>query len=239
MSYQNIFKRYELKYLITKDEERALFEIMNGYMTPDKFGKSTISNIYFDTPDKLLIRRSSEKPCYKEKLRVRSYGVAKENSTVFVELKKKYDGIVYKRRMDMTEKAATDYLTHHIPLAEPTQISKEIDYFLDFYGDIKPSVFLSYEREAFFSKTDGNFRMTFDENILMRDYDIALTAGIYGESILPRGMVLLEVKTALRLPKWLLDFLSENKIYKTSFSKYGSAYKKALLTASGGKQNVA
>ncbi|WP_027399019.1 polyphosphate polymerase domain-containing protein [Anaerovorax odorimutans] len=240
MSYQNIFKRYELKYQITKEQKEELLKIMGDYMIPDKFGKSTISNLYFDTPNKLLIRRSLEKPKYKEKLRVRSYGVAKPDSTVFVELKKKYKGVVYKRRMSMKEQAAVDYLLNGFPLDNPSQISREIDYFMDLYDNIEPSVFLSYEREAFFSKTDENFRMTFDENILFRDYDFSLTNGIYGENILPQGMALLEVKTALGIPSWLLDFFSENKIYKTSFSKYGNAYKQLMLQKSlGGIKNVA
>ena len=88
MSYQNTFKRYEIKYLITEQQMELLKELMYRYMLPDKFGKSIISNIYFDTPSKLLIRRSLEKPIYKEKLRVRSYGTATDDSTVFIELKK-------------------------------------------------------------------------------------------------------------------------------------------------------
>lgn len=229
MNYQNIFKRYELKYLITKEEKKALFEIMKEYMEPDEYGKSTINNIYFDTPDKLLIRRSLDKPVFKEKLRIRSYGATSPESTVFIEIKRKYDDIVYKRRIGVCEKVAMDYLIEGIPLINKSQISKEIDSFMDFYREIEPSIFLSYEREAFYSKTDENFRMTFDERILTRGYDLSLTSGNYGESNIPEGMVVLEIKTVLGVPKWLLDFLSENKIYKTSFSKYGNAYMKLML----------
>lgn len=229
MSYQNVFRRYELKYLITKEDKKALLEIMNEYMKPDEFGKSNISNIYFDTPYKLLIRRSLDKPYYKEKLRVRSYGVANPDSTVFIEIKKKFNGVVYKRRINLNEKTATNYLVGHIPLLNQSQISKEIDYLMNVYGNVEPSVLLSYDREAFFSKIDQNFRMTFDENILMRDYDLSLTSGIYGRSYMPEGKVLLEVKTVFGIPKWLLCFLSGNKIYKTSFSKYGNAYMKFML----------
>jgi len=239
MSYQNIFKRYEVKYLLTKEQQQRLLHIMSDYMNPDKFGKSTISNTYFDTPDKLLIRRSLDKPDYKEKLRVRSYGVANSDSTVFIELKKKYKGVVYKRRMDLHEHIATDYLCEHTPLENPTQISKEIDYFMKLYQNIEPAVFLSYEREAFYSRSDSNFRMTFDENILYRDYEISLTRGIFGNRILPENIVLLEVKTEMGIPRWLLSFLSENKIYKTSFSKYGNAYKYSILPKFiGGIKNV-
>lgn len=229
MSYQNIFKRYELKYLLSKEQQLSLLQVMKEHMVPDKYGRSTISNIYFDTPDKLLIRRSLDKPRYKEKLRVRSYGIAKSDTTVFVELKKKYQGIVYKRRISMSEHIATDYLVHQEPLKEQSQISREIDYVMKLYDRIEPSVFLSYDRAAYYSIVDENFRMTFDETILARDYDLSLTKGSYGESILPEGNVLLEVKTVLGLPRWLLDFFNENRIFQTSYSKYGCAYRQILL----------
>ncbi len=240
MNYKNIFRRYELKYIITKNQEQKLFKIMSNHMNPDKYGKNTICNIYYDTPNKLIIRRSLESPCYKEKLRVRSYGVASKDSPVFIEIKKKYDGVVYKRRISMTEEEATNYLTKGIEIKNKTQISKEIDYFMHFYNNIEPSVLLSYDREAFFDKYDSDFRITFDDNILMRDYDLSLTKGIYGTDILQKGTVLMEVKTAMGMPKWLLEFLSENNIYKTSFSKYGNAYTKILLPKrKGGFKNVA
>ncbi|NLB19802.1 MAG: polyphosphate polymerase domain-containing protein [Clostridium sp.] len=229
MSYQKTFRRYELKYLITKDQQEELIYRMKKYMAQDEFAKSTISNIYFDTPDKLFIRNSLEKPIYKEKLRVRSYGTPSADSAVFIELKKKYKGVVYKRRINMEEKIASSYLVDRMPLLEKSQISNEIDYLYDIHSNLEPSVFLSYEREAFFSKTDTNFRMTFDQNITFRDYDLSLTSGVYGEKILDDQWVVLEVKTVYGLPKWLLDFFNECQIVKTSFSKYGSAYTQHIL----------
>lgn len=229
MSGNTVFSRYEIKYLITKEQKNRLLEVMDIHMKPDDFGKSTICNIYFDTPDKVLIRRSLEKPCYKEKLRLRSYGVSNPESTVFLEIKKKYKGVVYKGRIKLDEKSATRYLVGHVPLIQQNQISKEIDYVLYSYKNLEPSVFLSYEREAFFSMEDGNFRMTFDENILMREYDMLLTSGIYGNPVLSEDMVVLEVKTVLGIPDWLLNFLDENKLYKTSYSKYGNAYMNLML----------
>lgn len=187
MSQNNVFKRYELKYLLTKEEKKALSKIMSHYLRPDEFGKSTIRNIYYDTADKLLIRRSLDKPIYKEKLRVRSYGRARPDSQVFIEIKKKYKGIVYKRRMSLEEKIARNYLVKNIPLENETQISREIDYLIKVYGRVQPSIFLSYEREAYFSITDPNFRMTFDQNIITRDYDLSLDSEIYGESDLLEG----------------------------------------------------
>lgn len=240
MNIQNVFKRYEIKYLITKKQDQLLKLAMEEHMTLDQYGKKTIRNIYFDMPNKLLIRRSIEKPLYKEKLRVRSYDLASAESQVFIELKKKYDKVVYKRRMSMSEAMSRQYLKEGQPLENSSQISREIDYFMTFYKGIEPSIFLSYEREAFYGIEDQDFRMTFDEEILFRDYDLSLQSGIYGERILDKGMVILEVKTALGIPMWLNDFFSENKIYKTSFSKYGNAYELFMLPKSlGGRKDVA
>lgn len=192
-------------------------------MQDDKYGRNTICNIYFDTPDFLLIRRSLEKPEYKEKLRVRSYGVANHNSETFVELKKKYDSVVYKRRIEMTEAEAIRYTCNREKITE-SQISKEIDYCFKLYNSLQPKVFLSYEREAFYSRTDHNFRVTFDENVLWRDYDLSLCKGVYGTPVMDPDMVIMEVKTADAIPLWFTEILSKNHIYKTSFSKYGNAY---------------
>ena len=150
MSYQAIFKRYEIKFLISKSQVEELKYIMFEYMKADKYGKSTICNLYFDTPDFLLIRRSIEKPLYKEKLRLRSYGSATEEKKVFPELKKKYKGIVYKRRLEMSEKQAMACLTGK-EIFPNTQIGKEIAYCFERYQGLAPRVFLSYEREAFYN----------------------------------------------------------------------------------------
>lgn len=198
-------------------------------MEPDEFGKSTIRNIYYDTPNKLLIRRSIAKPEYKEKLRVRSYKQVKENSKVFIEVKKKYKGIVYKRRMALEEKTAKSYLSGNLSLLDESQISKEIDYLMTYYKNLEPAIFLAYDREAYFNREDSSFRMTFDENLIIRDYDMSLSSPVYGEADMLKGKIVLEVKTVLGMPQWLLDFSSENKIYKASFSKYGNAYMKFLL----------
>ena len=231
MAYQAVFKRYEIKYLMTLRQAENLKRIMNGHMTGDRFGNSTICNIYLDTPDYLLIRRSLDKPVYKEKLRFRSYGVAKRESEVFCELKKKYNGIVYKRRLSMREAELNDCVSRGC--FPDTQIGKEISFCFTRYPMLLPKVFLSYEREAFYAKDDDSFRMTFDKNILWRDYDLSLNKGVYGNNVLGFDDVLVEVKTAGGIPLWLVKFLSDNKIYKTSFSKYGRAY--AQLTGEAAK----
>ena len=218
------FKRYELKYLITQKQKSILLNAMAAYMQEDAFGRSTICNVYYDTPDSLLIRRSLEKPVYKEKLRVRSYGTATPEKEVFVELKKKYKGVVYKRRVSVKQSRAEAYLDYHVPLPVQNQITEELDYFLAFYKELKPAVFLSYEREAFYGRDDEDLRITFDENILWRDEDISLCSRPYGTPILDKDMVLMEIKVANAMPLWLSGLLSEEGIYKTSFSKYGQAY---------------
>ena len=224
MKYQNVFKRYEVKYLITRKQQKIILQAMENLTVPDKYGKSTICNLYFDTPDYLLIRRSIEKPVYKEKLRLRTYGMAHSDTQAFAEIKKKYKSVVYKRRVDMPYSQALNYLKGKGG-APGGQINSEIEYFLQFYENLAPRVFISYERQAFYSKDDPDFRMTFDQNILWRDYDLDLTKGIYGNKILQDNMVLLEVKTKGAIPLWLTAVLIQNKIYKTSFSKYGNAYK--------------
>ena len=193
-------------------------------MKLDKYGRTTIRNIYFDTDNYRLIRRSIEKPAYKEKIRIRSYAQATADSTVFVELKKKYEKVVYKRRVPLCEADAMAWVCRENPCPVNTQISREIDYFIDFYGKLNPTVFLSYEREAYYDKCGGDFRVTFDDNILCRDRDVKLSSSVYGTPILPEGKVLMELKCSGGIPLWMVEVLSRERIYKTSFSKYGTAY---------------
>ncbi len=223
MAYQAVFQRYEMKYLLTVPQYHAMLRFLAPYMRPDDYGKSTVCNLYFDTPNFLLVRRSLERPVYKEKLRLRSYGVANADSEAFVELKKKFKKVVYKRRVVLPEARAMGYLCRGEAVPE-TQITREIGYALQRYAPLAPKVFLSYEREAFYAKEDHDFRVTFDRNILWRDYDLSLCSGIYGTPVLRENQVLMEVKTAMGVPMWLARYLSANGIFHTSFSKYGTAY---------------
>lgn len=224
MAYQSVFKRYELKYLLTKEQKGKVLQAMAPYMELDKYGRTTIRNIYYDTENFRLIRHSIEKPAYKEKLRIRSYGKAEPYSPVFVELKKKYDSVVYKRRMAMAETEAMNWVAGDMPCLRENQIVDEIDYFLDYYKTLHPVVFLSYEREAFFAKDGSDFRVTFDDNILCRQEELSLEADIWGTSLLEEGLVLMELKCSGGIPLWMTQILSGEHIYKTSFSKYGTAY---------------
>ena len=224
MAFQTVFKRYELKYMLTLEQKEKILEAMSPYMQLDKYGRTTIRNIYFDTDSYRLIRRSIEKPAYKEKIRIRSYSQATADSTVFVELKKKYQKVVYKRRLPLCEADAMSWVCLERACPVDTQISREIDYFIDFYGKLNPTVFLSYEREAYYDKGGGDFRVTFDDNILCRQTDVNLCSTTYGTPILPEGKVLMELKCSGGIPLWMVEALSRERIYKTSFSKYGTAY---------------
>ena len=224
MAYKEVFKRHELKYILTKEQKERILEYIQPYMSLDQYGRTTIRNIYFDTENYRLIRRSIEKPDYKEKLRVRSYVSAKPDDKVFVELKKKYEKIVYKRRLSMTESTAMQWLAGKASYAEDSQIAREIEYFLQYYEGIKPRLFLSYEREAYYCKDGTDFRVTFDENVLCRQEDITFSSDAKGIPILDENKVLMEIKCSGGMPMWMAEILSGEKIYKTSFSKYGTAY---------------
>ena len=225
MKVQTVFKRYELKYLLTNEQREMLLKKMNSYMRLDQYGHTTIRNIYFDTDNFRLARHSIEGPPYKEKLRVRSYKCAKPGDEVFIELKKKYDSVVYKRRLTLPLDRTMECLCGHKELPVHSQIADEINYFCSYYRTIRPVVFLSYEREAYYSLDGSDFRVTFDENILYREEELSLGKPVYGIPLLDKGRVLMEIKTPGGIPLWMTNFLTEQKIYKTSFSKYGAAYK--------------
>lgn len=229
MAFQTVFKRYELKYLLTKEQKEKILRAMEPYMAMDQYGRTTIRNIYFDTDNYRLVRHSIEKPAYKEKLRIRSYSKAEPESTVFVELKKKYKKVVYKRRISMPEEEAMEWVLGEQHCQKETQISEEVDYFLQYYEFLHPVIFLSYEREAFFSRDQSDFRVTFDDTILCRQEDLSLESEVYGTPLLLEGMVLMEIKCSSGIPMWMIQVLSQEHIYKTSFSKYGTAYQTMIF----------
>jgi len=244
VTYQAIFKRYEIKYILTKAQKEILLKAMAPHMTLDEYGRTTIRNIYFDTENYRLIRRSIEKPAYKEKLRIRSYSQASPESPVFIEIKKKFDSVVYKRRLSMPESSAMAWICEEgaeIPSTLPKgtsvfQIAKEIDYFKDFYRGLRPTVFLSYEREAFYSNDGSDFRVTFDDHILCRQERFSLTEPPGGTSILEDDKVLMEIKTGGGIPLWMTNVLTQEHIYKTSFSKYGTAYQTIIYPQMKGNE---
>lgn len=223
MVYQAVFKRYEIKFLLTAAQKEAILQTMAPYMALYQYGRTTIRNVYFDTDNYRLIRRSIEKPVYKEKLRIRSYRRAEPGDKVFVELKKKYKGVVYKRRISMPEQQAMDWICGAAG-APDTQIGREVEYFRKHYQSLRPAVFLSYEREAYYSRDGSDLRVTFDDHIYARQDRLSLSQAVDGQPLLPEGMVLMEVKTPGAIPLWLTKHLTKARIFKTSFSKYGTAY---------------
>lgn len=242
MAYQAVFKRYEMKYLMTRRQRKAVLEAMLPYMKLDEFGHTTIRNIYFDTDTYRLVRRSIEKPVYKEKLRIRSYKQAEAQDKVFIELKKKYDDVVYKRRESLSQLETLEWIVRGTPFPKATQIGNEIDYFFRLYQTLKPKVFLSYEREAFYALDGSDFRVTFDENILARQDELSLSREVWGERLIDEEQVLMEIKTSGGIPLWMTHALTKEKIYKTSFSKYGTAYEKMICrqqTETAGKVFIA
>lgn len=228
-AYQNVFKRIERKYILDEEKYRGICVSLEKYFLKDRYFQSTICNIYYDTPDRLLVRSSLEKPIYKEKLRLRSYGVPDDSSKVFLELKKKYKGVVYKRRTDMTVPRAMDFIYGMVTPDENSQIEREIKYFLDFYGDIEPAMFLSYDRKAYYCADEPDFRLTFDENITYRAEDIDLRSGVYGKKLLNEGEHIMELKIPDAMPVWFAHILTELDIFPGSFSKYGSAYEREYI----------
>ncbi len=221
---QLVFNRYEKKYLMPGTVYEELGERLQEHMVVDQYGLSTICNIYYDTKDDLLIRRSIEHPKYKEKLRLRSYGVPKKDSKVFLEIKKKYKRIVNKRRIELPLDVAYDYLNLGIRPGNECQILREIDFFLQRY-QLEPRLYLAYDRIALYGKEDPEFRLTFDSRIRSRRMSVGLEYGDFGTLLLPDSWYLMESKIQNAAPKWFSDLLTELRIYSTSFSKYGNIYK--------------
>ena len=223
MAYQAVFKRKEMKYLMSSEQNEKLMAILADEIVPDDFPTSAISNLYYDTPDFRLIRTSLQKPKYKEKLRLRCYKVPNATTQAFLEIKKKALGIVYKRRESLPYQRAVDFLAGKDP-GKDTQIFRELDWMLKSYKNLAPAMFLSYDRLSFKGVEDSSVRITFDQNILWRTTALDLSAGTWGEQLLEPGQKLMEIKISNAMPLWLAHALSECKIYPTSFSKYGRAY---------------
>ena len=224
MKIQTVFERTEKKYILTLKQRDILIELIRSYIKPDEYGESTVCSLYLDTADYRLIRQSMEKPVYKEKLRLRSYSTPKAGSSVFLELKKKYNGVVYKRRRTLEYTKAMNYINCGI-LPDDSQIMREIDWAVRYYGDIRPRMFIAYDRAAFYSKTDRELRITFDRNIRFRTDNIDLGKGHYGERILDKNLCVMEIKALSTMPLWLTKALGELKVFPGTFSKYGTAYR--------------
>ena len=225
---QYCFKRYEEKYLLSVQQQKALLRGMQAYMHPDEYGETTNCNVYYDTDHWDLIRKSIEKPLYKEKLRVRSYGIPKTGEEVFIEIKKKFDGVVYKRRTSLPSECVHAYLAGNKALSPGNQIGKEIEYFQTLYH-AKPKVYIAYDRTSYVGKENPELRITFDRHLRFREYALDLRKGDFGEHMLPEDAVLMEIKIPGTAPLWLAHLLSAVKARPTSFSKYGTYYQSYVL----------
>ncbi|WP_379137383.1 polyphosphate polymerase domain-containing protein [Paenibacillus sp. sgz500958] len=230
-----VFNRYENKYLFDTEAYNKLYNELLEYMELDDYNKMhdfySITNLYYDTANDALIRNSLAKPKYKEKLRLRAYGVPGQDAKVYLEIKKKVFGLVNKRRTGLKLNEAYEFVRTGIAPEYKDymnqQVINEITYFLTRY-DLQPKVYLAYERKALFCKNNRDLRITFDTNIRSRRYDLKLEHGTHGEHLLEPGQWLMEVKAEKTIPMWLSKMLSEHQMYRTSFSKYGNEYKKML-----------
>lgn len=230
-----VFNRYEKKYIIDEKTLDFLTTRMSSYMRTDKYNKDSefynIANVYYDTKNDELIRKSIEKPVYKEKLRLRSYGVPQTSDTVFLEIKKKYNGLVNKRRTKIILQDAYNLIEEgvqpDISKCSNVQIMNEIEYFLQTYK-LEPKVYITYDRKAFYAVDDFDFRVTFDTNIRTRSKDVRLDAGNHGDLLISNDLWVMEVKTSISVPVWFSALLSEACAYSSSFSKYGTEYKKFI-----------
>ncbi|GGA29623.1 polyphosphate polymerase domain-containing protein [Paenibacillus physcomitrellae] len=240
-----VFNRYENKYLMDTEAFNGFYSRLMEHMEPDSNNKGgqfyVISNLYYDTDQHTLVRSSLSKPKYKEKLRIRAYGVPSPNAKVYLELKKKVFGLVNKRRTSLNLQEAYEFVHTGQPPAfregMNRQVMQEIEYFLSRY-QLRPMAYLAYDRIAMFCKGNRDLRITFDTNIRSRRYDLRLEAGDHGEQLMEPGQWLMEVKAEKTIPVWLSRLLSEQQMYRTSFSKYGNEYKKSIRYANQEKERI-
>lgn len=225
--YENIFQRVEKKYLLTEEQKKLLLSKIQMHLIEDQYFESKICNIYFDNDNNDLIINSLEKPIYKDKLRLRSYKVPSLEDDVFLELKEKYKSVVGKRRVKMKLKEFYQFIEEGI-YDSKNQMMKEFAYYFSYY-DLKPKIFIAYDRLSYRSKEDKNLRITIDQKLRSRRNDLSLEKGDHGKLYFEQNYYIMEIKTLGSMPKWLVDVLSSLKIYPTSFSKYGSIYKKELI----------
>ncbi len=217
-----VFSRHELKYLLSGRQYAALASAISEHLRPDEYGETTIQSLYYDTADDRIIRTSMDKPIYKEKLRLRCYGLNDTDKDVYLEMKRKYDGVVYKRRIASKERQIQDILAGCAP---DSQIGREIEYFLSFYPALAPKVMILYDRSAW-QDTASDLRVTFDRNIRFRTDGLDCRTSLDGAPLLSPETVLMECKSGTVFPLWLTNLLCREEIVKTSFSKYGAAYEK-------------
>lgn len=222
--YYNIFKRIEGKYLLTKLEKEVLLEEIKEYLREDVFFESTVCNIYYDNDNQERIIRSLEKQKFKNKVRIRSYGIPTLEDEVFLEIKNKYKGIVEKRRIKLLLKEFYQYQETG-QICKNEQIMKELDYYFRYFH-LKPVIYIAYDRVSYRGRDNQNLRIIFDSNLRSRRDNLGLEFGEMVDKYFDEEYYIMEIKTLDSMPLWLVSVLSRLKIYPTSFSKYGKIYEK-------------
>lgn len=226
-SIQYTFRRYEKKYLLTPDQYRDMQKALSQYVEPDEYGLHTINNIYFDTPDFLMTRNSLSRPKYKEKFRLRSYGITGQDSPVYAEIKKKYKHIVYKRRICVPHRDLYRFFGGEMLQNADMQTQLEIQWLL-YHWQPFPQVYIGYDRIAYLGREDENLRITFDQNLRWRTHDLYLCGGDAGEPVWDENKIIMEIKFPQSSPLWLASMLSEHGIFPVSCSKIGNCYTRHL-----------
>ncbi len=221
-----VMQRVEWKYILSAEQTDFFCARLKGHMEPDAYGLTTIQSLYYDTPDRRLVRTSIEKPEFKEKIRLRAYGRATNETPVFLELKRKAFGIVYKRRVQATVPEVTQFFAGEPVLGEDGQIDREITYFRDYYRTLEPACMILYDRTAYY-EPDGDLRLTIDRNSRYRLDALSFDHAPVGIPLLAPGDTILEIKVQDTIPLWLVRILSEGKIRRGSLSKYGEAYRRS------------
>lgn len=225
MNYIDTFERVEHKYLLSKSQANKLYSYIRDYIQDDIYPQYSLHNIYLDSSNYTMISRSIEGPQYKEKLRIRSYGDPDDSGFIYVEMKKKYAGIVYKRRIQIKENELNDFFNGSLKI--DNQILHEIEYMEQIYHP-QPKIFIGYDRRAFSGKYENDVRITFDTNIRYRLDHLSLHDDYPDTYLLHDDQCLLEVKVMDRYPLWLTHALTSMHLTRTSFSKYGTIYTNIL-----------
>ncbi|QHI72857.1 polyphosphate polymerase domain-containing protein [Aminipila terrae] len=230
-----VFNRFEKKYFVKEEQMTRVLSEIEKHMTPDKNNLNretySICNIYFDTENDDLIRSSLSKPVYKEKVRLRTYGIPKKDDIAFLEIKKKVQGLVNKRRTKIKIQDAYRFIENGGKIGVEqymnVQVLRELSFMTQKYK-LYPKVMIAYDRMAYFEKQNPDLRVSFDINIRARRNHLKLEEGTQGEALLEAGMWLMEIKTSKAMPLWLTGLLSREQIRPVSFSKYGTEFKNYL-----------
>jgi len=220
---QSIFERHEEKYLVTKEQGAALQRLIAQNMVIGQLGDYFVHNVYYDTGNWDIIRASIEKPMYKEKLRLRFYGQYNPESQGFLELKKKFDGVVYKRRIAFPLGELKRRCVREIVSTYDSQISREIGFFLR-SNPVSEKAYIAYKRIAYADTEDRDLRITFDKDIFFHLCPLDNYNPQNGRRLLEHNQTVMEIKTTGAIPLWLTQALSEHNIFPVSFSKYGICY---------------